>query len=152
MLFRSLGFRTDDDLRAAGIRLFRLGMPVPLDPGQVREFARGLQEVIVVEEKAQNLEWLVKDSLFGRANAPVVVGKRADDESPLFPFTGTLDADIIASRLRSRLAPRLGERLAPPPPAPRQLIPLSVSRTPYFCSGCPHNTSTHVPEIGRAHV
>ncbi|MEY4338572.1 MAG: hypothetical protein RLZ14_422, partial [Actinomycetota bacterium] len=42
--------------------------------------------------------------------------------------------------------PRLGDRLAPPPPAPRQLIPLSVNRSPYFCSGCPHNTSTHVPD------
>ena len=143
---RLLGLRTEQQLRDAGVRLFKLLMPVPLDREQVREFAHGLSEIIVIEEKAQNLEWLVKDSLFGRSNAPVVVGKRADDESPLFPFTGTLDADIIASRLRSRLAPRLGERLAPPPPAPRQLIPLSVSRTPYFCSGCPHNTSTHVPE------
>ena len=143
---RLLGLRSEQQLRDAGVRLFKLLMPVPLDREQVREFAHGLSEIIVIEEKAQNLEWLVKDSLFGRANAPVVVGKRADDESPLFPFTGTLDADIIATRLRSRLAPRLGERLAPPPPAPRQLIPLSVSRTPYFCSGCPHNTSTKVPE------
>ena len=61
-------------------------------------------------------------------------------------YTGTLDADTIAARLRTRLAPRLGDRLAPPPPAPRQLIPLSVNRTPYFCSGCPHNTGAKAPD------
>jgi len=143
---RILGFRTPDELRAAGIRLFKLGMPVPLDAAQVREFADGLQEVIVVEEKTQNLEWLVKDALYGRANAPLVHGKHAPDDALLFPMTGTLEADSIASHLRGRLAPRLGERMVPAPAAPRQLIPLSVSRTPFFCSGCPHNASTKVPE------
>ena len=143
---RLLGFRTPDELRAAGIRLFKLGMPVPLDAVQVREFADGLQEVIVVEEKTQNLEWLVKDALYGRANAPLVYGKHAPDDALLFPMTGTLEADSIASRLRGRLAPLLGDRMTPAPAALRQLIPLSVSRTPFFCSGCPHNSSTKVPE------
>ncbi|MEY4175318.1 MAG: hypothetical protein RI900_2483 [Actinomycetota bacterium] len=143
---RLLGLRTPQQLRDAGVRLFKLLMPVPLDRGQVLEFAEGLREIVVVEEKAPNLEWLVKDALFGRTDAPVVVGKRSHDDSPLFPFTGTLDADTIASRLRTRLAQRLGDRLAPPPPAPRQLIPLTVNRTPYFCSGCPHNTGAKAPE------
>jgi indolepyruvate ferredoxin oxidoreductase len=143
---RLLGLRTPDELRAAGVRLFKLGMPVPLDLAQVREFAQGLQEIIVIEEKAQNLEWLVKDALFGRADHPVVVGKRTEHDEPLFPFTGTVDADGIAPRLRTRLAPRLGDRLAPPPPEARPLIPLSVTRSPFFCSGCPHNTSTKVPD------
>jgi indolepyruvate ferredoxin oxidoreductase len=110
-----LGFRTDDELRDAGIRLFQLGMPVPLDPGQVREFADGLHEIVVVEEKAQNLEWLVKDALYGRANSPLVVGKRDEHEAPLFPFTGAVEADVIAPRLRTRLAARLAERMAPAP-------------------------------------
>jgi indolepyruvate ferredoxin oxidoreductase len=141
-----LGFTTDDDLRSAGVRLFRLGMPVPLDPGQVREFAAGLEEIVVVEEKAQNLEWLVKDALYGRVGSPLVVGKRDEHEAPLFPFTGAVEADVIAPRLRIRLARRLADRMAPPPPAPRQFIPLTVNRAPYFCSGCPHNTSTKVPD------
>ncbi len=143
---RLLGFRTPDELRAAGIRLFKLGMPVPLDAIQVREFADGLEEVIVVEEKTQNLEWLVKDALYGRANAPLVYGKHAPNDALLFPMTGTLEADSIASRLRGRLTARLGDRMTPAPAALRQLIPLSVSRTPFFCSGCPHNSSTKVPE------
>ena len=143
---RILGFRTPDELRAAGIRLFKLGMPVPLDAVQVREFADGLEEVIVIEEKTQNLEWLVKDALYGRANAPMVYGKHAPNDALLFPMTGTLEADSIAAHLRGRLALRLGERMTPAPAAARQLIPLSVSRTPFFCSGCPHNSSTKVPE------
>ena len=56
------------------------------------------------------------------------------------------DADLIADRLRRRLERRLGDRLAPPPPAPRMRIPLAVNRSPYFCSGCPHNSSTKVPD------
>ena len=143
---RILGFRTPDELRAAGIRLFKLGMPVPLDAVQVREFADGLEEVIVIEEKTQNLEWLVKDALYGRANAPMVYGKHAPDDALLFPMTGTLEADSIAGHLRGRLSLRLADRMAPTPGVARQLIPLSVNRTPFFCSGCPHNSSTKVPE------
>jgi len=143
---RLLGFQTSDELRAAGIRLFKLGMPVPLDAGQVREFAEGLAEVVVVEEKAPNLEWLVKDALYGRADAPMVYGKHAPNDADLFPMTGTLEADSIAPMLRRRLAARLAERMTPEPPAPRELIPLSVSRSPYFCSGCPHNSSIKTPE------
>jgi indolepyruvate ferredoxin oxidoreductase len=143
---RLLGFRTPDDLRAAGIRMFKLGMPVPLDAQLVREFADGLREVIVIEEKTQNLEWIVKDALYGRTDAPLVVGKHQHDDTPLFPMTGTLEADSIAPLLRVRLQQRLSARLAPAPAALRQLIPLSVTRSPYFCAGCPHNSSTQVPE------
>ena len=143
---RMLGFHTDDDLRSAGIRLFHLDMPIPLDPGQVREFADGLQQVVVVEEKAQNLEWAVKDALYGRANAPVVYGKRAPDDAALFPLIGAMEADTIAPILRRCLAPRLADRLTPAPPAPRQQIPLSVNRTPHYCSGCPHNRSTRADD------
>ncbi len=143
---RTLGFDSDAALRDAGIRLFHLGMPVPLDPRQVREFADGLQTVIVIEEKGQNLEWLVKDALYGRTGAPVVYGKRAPDDTPLFPAAGAMETDTIAPILRRMLTERLGQRMTPEPPTPRQLIPLSVNRTPYYCSGCPHNRSTKAPE------
>ena len=143
---RILGFATDDDLRSAGIRLFKIAMPVPLDVDQVREFAAGLVEVVVVEEKAPNLEWIIKDAMFGRVDHPIVVGKHQPDDSPLFPIAGAMETDAIVSRLRSRLAPRLAHLLTPEPPAPRQFIPLSVDRTPFFCSGCPHSTSTKVAE------
>ena len=113
---------------------------------QVRDFAAGLEEVVVVEEKAPNLEWLVKEALFGRSGHPLVSGKRDPEGVALFPSSGAIDADLIADRLRRRLESRLGDRLAPPPPAPRTRIPLAVNRSPYFCSGCPHNSSTKVPD------
>lgn len=135
----SLGLRTDHDLRSAGIRLVRLSMPWPLDAAHLRDLTRGLREVVVVEDKAPLISWLLKDALYALAERPEIADR-------LFPAHGALDVDMIAAGLRTRLAPHLGDRLAPPPPAPRTLIPLSVTRSPYFCSGCPHNTGTRTPD------
>ena len=140
-----IGLPTDADVAAAGIRLFRMQMPIPFDPAGVRSFARGLEEVFVVEEKHPNVETLVKDALYSLADRPRVVGKRDDEDRPLVPGFGGLDADSIAPALRARLGRRLADRLVPPPPAPRALIPLAVQRAPFYCSGCPHNRSTEVP-------
>jgi indolepyruvate ferredoxin oxidoreductase len=147
---RLLGLQTHDDIRDAGIRLLQLRMPVPLDPAQIRSFAEGLAEVVVVEEKNPTLELLIKDALYSSVDRPTVVGKRDAAGDRLLPGSGTLDADVIAMALRRRLSQRLGDdRLAPeaPPVVPRRsLIPLTVGRTPFFCSGCPHNVSTQVPD------
>jgi indolepyruvate ferredoxin oxidoreductase len=143
---RLLGLSDADALRAAGVRLLKLDMPVPLDAELVRRFADGLTEIVVVEEKNPTLEWLVKDALYGTTNRPMVHGKTAPDGTTLVPTTGALDVDNIAAALRLRLQTRLADRLRPAPATPRQLIPLTVTRTPYFCSGCPHNTSTKVPD------
>ena len=143
---RLLGFASHADLRDAGIRLYRLSAPTTIDVTQVREFAVGLDEVVVVEEKAPNLEWLVKEALFGRPGHPMVSGKRDPEGVTLLPSTGAIDADLIADRLRRRLSHRLADRLAPAPAPQRQRIPLAVNRSPYFCSGCPHSTSTQVPD------
>jgi indolepyruvate ferredoxin oxidoreductase len=142
---RLLGLSSDHDLRRAGIRLLRLLMPVPLEAGLVRDFAAGLDEVLVVEEKNPTLEWLVKDALYPLAARPSVVGKRDEAGEWLVPATGTIDADTLVRPLRRRLSRRLAD-LPPEPPAPRPRIPLQVVRTPYYCSGCPHNASTRVPE------
>jgi len=142
---RTLGLRSDDDVRRAGLRLLKLLMPLPFDASSMREFSRGLREIIVVEEKNPNVETLVKDALYSLADRPVVVGKYDESGAPLFPGHGMLVADTIAPRLRARLAPRIGAMLAPPPAPPRERIPLEVERTPYYCSGCPHNRSTAVP-------
>lgn len=147
---RLLGLHTHDQIRDAGIRLLQLRMPVPLDPAQIRSFAEGLAEVVVVEEKNPTLELLIKDALYSSVDRPTVVGKRDPAGDRLLAGAGTLDADAIATALRRRLSRRLGDdRLAPEPPpvAPRRsLIPLTTNRTPFFCSGCPHNVSTQVPE------
>lgn len=143
---RTLGLRTDRDIERAGLRLLKMLMPLPFDAGSMREFARGLREIIVVEEKNPNLETLVKDALYSLPDRPVVVGKQDDSGNVLFPGYGMLVADIIAPRLRSRLAPHVGHLLAPPPKPPRERIRLEVERTPFYCSGCPHNRSTAVPD------
>ena len=141
-----LGLRSADELRSCGVRLLKIAMPYPVDEALIHEFANGLTEILVIEEKTPLLERLVKDVLYASALRPTVVGKYAPDGSPVVPGTGTFDADLIAPRIRLRLQQRLADRLAPPPPTPRQLIPLAINRTPYFCSGCPHNTSTKVPD------
>ncbi len=144
---RRLGFATDQQLEAAGIRLLQLRMPVPFDAGLVRRFATGLDEIVVVEEKNPTLEWLIKDALYGGPDQPRVVGKRHEDGTTLMRAWGQLDADSIIAGLRVRLSARLADRLRPEPTAPtaRQLIPLAVNRAPFFCSGCPHNWGTKVP-------
>ena len=131
----------EDALRLRGIRLLKLGMVWPLEPGIVREFATGLREIVVVEERRAFLESAIKDVLYGMPGAPAVHGKRGPDGAPLFAETGELDSDAIAVAL--------ARRLGVPAPVRRRRTSLTLAltpRTPYFCSGCPHNTSTKPAE------
>ena len=143
-----LGLTDDAAIRSAGIRLLQLRMPVPFDTDLVHRFARGLSEIVVVEEKNPTLEWLIKDALYDLGDRPVVVGKRHEDGTVLMPSHGLLDTDAILPGLRRRLARRLDERLAPIGGETRRSIPvrLPLERTPFFCSGCPHNWGTKVPD------
>jgi indolepyruvate ferredoxin oxidoreductase len=144
---RVLGFATEDDLRSSGIRLFQLLMPIPLDRHDVRSFAEGLTDVLVIEEKNPTLELLVRDALYDLAERPRVWGKHDRDGRTIVPFDSLLDADRMLPALRYHLGAKLGDRLAPPPEShTRDLIPLTVNRAPFFCSGCPHNLSTRVEE------
>ena len=142
---RVLGLVTDDDVRDAGVRLFQLLMPVPLDPTQAREFADGLAEVVVVEEKNPTLEGLLKGSFYDGTHHPRVVGRRNEHGDPLIPGHGTLDVDTLLAPLHARLSARLADRLRPLDAVispQRSRIPLTVNRAPFYCSGCPHNRST----------
>jgi indolepyruvate ferredoxin oxidoreductase len=105
-----LGLGRDDELRAAGVRLVRLGMIYPLEPGIVRAAARGVEEILVVEEKRPFVERFVREQLYDLRNRPRVVGKRDERDRPLVPVDGELSAD----RLRSALARRLKQRLTAP--------------------------------------
>ena len=144
---RRLGLDSDSDISAAGIRLLRMHMPMPFSPETVRRFARGLEEVLVVEEKHPDIESLVKDALYNESRRPRVTGKFDEHDDVLLPGHGGLSADDLIGPLRRRLGQRIGHRLAPATPR-RELIPLNteVARSPYFCSGCPHNRSTKVPD------
>jgi indolepyruvate ferredoxin oxidoreductase len=133
------------DPAAVGIRVLRVGMPYPLGAQLVRRFATGLETLLVVEEKTSFLEAQLKDVLYGVTGAPAVVGKRGADGRLLVPADGQVSADRLDGVLRGLLGGRV--ELAPRRPGPRIPLTLSpVKRTPYFCSGCPHNRSTPVPE------
>ena len=144
---RRLGLDRDADIAAAGIRLMCMHMPIPFSPERARAFAHGLEEVFVVEEKQPNIESLIKDALYNEALRPRVTGKCDEHDAMLLPGHGGLSADDLLNPLRRRLSQRIGHRLVPPKP-PREMIALNtkVARTPYFCSGCPHNRSTRVPD------
>src|SRR4051794_13250105 len=141
------------ELERAGIRLMKVGMLYPHDDQGFREFARGLEEIVVVEEKLPFLETAVKDALYGTANAPRIVGKRDEHGAELLTPVSDLDADQIALAVASRLEHRVSDDLMRPrleQIAARQRAlrraPLPLARTPFFCSGCPHNTSTANPD------
>ncbi len=150
---RRLGFG-DRELEAAGVRLLRVGLIHPLEPGIVREFAGGLEEILVVEEKRPFFELFVRDILYHERDRPRVVGTTDESGAILVPAHGELDADLLAPILARRLARRLPAdelrarvaRLAPAVPADVQPLGLGAQRLSYFCSGCPHNRSTVVPE------
>ncbi|WP_104479417.1 indolepyruvate ferredoxin oxidoreductase family protein [Actinokineospora auranticolor] len=139
---------TESELARRGVRLLRLGMVHPVDPDLVARFADGLDEVVVVEDKRAFIETQVKEALFDRAVRPRVFGKRGPDGATLVPVTGALDADRLVRVLGPFLAERLGrEHVRLPRPDTRSKIALPlVNRTAFFCSGCPHNRSTEVPD------
>jgi indolepyruvate ferredoxin oxidoreductase len=140
-------------LVSSGIRVLKLGLVSPLEPQIVLEFAAGLDEIVVVEEKRAFIELAIKDLLYGRPNAPAVYGKRAPDGSELVRPNADLPPGVIAAAIAPRILAHLDissvrawvERRKVPLRATIALLPLA-NRTPYFCSGCPHNRSTVVPE------
>jgi indolepyruvate ferredoxin oxidoreductase len=147
---RQLGL-DDAALRQHGIRLLKLGMIFPLEPAIVREFARGLEELFVVEEKRAFVELFIRDLLYNDPAHPRVVGKSDPDGRPLVPANGELDADRVAELIAARLERRVRRdsitaRVALLEALRERTPPLTLARTPYFCSGCPHNRSTVVPE------
>ena len=100
---RELGL-DDEALRRHGIRILKMAMLFPMEPRIVREFARGLEEILVVEEKRSFIETFAKDTLYGMPDRPRVVGKQDEEERMLVPIVGELDPDIIARAIAKRLA------------------------------------------------
>ena len=162
--FDDLGI--DDALAAEiGIRLYKIGMVWPLESAGVRRFAEGLEEILVVEEKRQLIEYQLKEELYNWREdvRPRVIGKfdeKGEWALPhgrwLLPAAGELSpaqiARVIAERIgRHFTSPRIRERLAVIDAKERSAAPvIPIARTPYFCPGCPHNTSTRVPAGSRA--
>ena len=177
----------DVTCRSLGIRLHKVNVVWPLEATITRDFAQGLQEILVVEEKRQVIEYQLKEELYNwRADVrPNVLGKFDEPEGPngedrtggewsmpnpsenwLLRAKADLTPAIIAKAIAKRLKKlgrdgsipadifaRMDERLATVAARERQLTELKTDtgdRAPWFCSGCPHNTSTRVPEGSRA--
>lgn len=155
----------DDALAAEiGIRLFKVGMVWPLEPEGVRHFAEGLEEILVVEEKRQLLEYQLKEELYNWRDdvRPRVIGKfdEIGEWSAggwLLPATGELPVATIARVIAERIgrfftSPTIAARLKIIEAKQKSaLTPIVLAeRKPHFCSGCPHNSSTRVPEGSRA--
>ncbi len=148
------------DAGAAGIRLLKLGMVWPLDPVIVREFAQGLQTIVVVEEKRPLIEEQLRAVLYGGPAAPKIVGKHL--EGTVFdPAAGRMafpNAAEISPQLVARVLAGVMQQAQPgcvlagvDAAAPAKgATPGLPARMPGFCSGCPHNRSTRVPEGSRA--
>lgn len=155
---RDLGI--DDDLAAEiGLTVYKVGMPWPLEPDGIRQFAEGLEEVLVVEEKRALIENQMKEQLYNWDTTvrPRILGKFDEEKNLILPSTGemtpALVARVIAARIRRfYTSESIEKRLAFLDKKERQLnaAPAKLVRTPFYCSGCPHNTSTVVPEGSRA--
>ena len=143
--------------KALGLKLYKVGMPWPLEPQGLRDFARGVRKLVVVEEKRALIEDQVRSILYGVANPPEVIGKADESGAVLFQVHGRLDAAQIGQAIGERLLEFSGdETLARALERLRHradhsaLKEAAMRRTPYFCAGCPHNTSTQVPDGSRA--
>jgi indolepyruvate ferredoxin oxidoreductase len=160
-----LGIDADHAARI-GIRLYKVGMPWPLEPNGVREFAQGLDEILVVEEKRQLIEYQMKEQLYNWRDdvRPRVIGKYDEHgewevhrSEWLLPAAGELTPAMVARVIAQRIGKfytsetieaRLKFLEAKEAALARPRA--KVARIPYFCSGCPHNTSTRVPEGSKA--
>ena len=157
-----------DEAAAAemGVAVYKLALTWPIEPEGMIRFAGGLDEIVVVEEKRGFIEDQLTRLFYNRPDAPVrIVGKRDETGRPLLPERGELSPGIVAKALAARLR-RPGGPAADDAELDRRLVQrLSrldqiaaqaakaapvLSRSPYFCSGCPHNTSTRLPEGSRA--
>ncbi|HEY8569023.1 indolepyruvate ferredoxin oxidoreductase family protein [Microbulbifer sp.] len=159
--FEDMGI-DEERARALGIRILKVGMTYPLDVPGIQEFARGLDRLLVLEEKRSLMEVQLKEELYNvhvrDPHFPRILGKVDEHDNPLLPVYGELSPAVVAQvlgyllgedklheRARHRLMrlDALAERISAQAGS-------SVARLPMFCAGCPHNRSTRVPEGSRA--
>jgi indolepyruvate ferredoxin oxidoreductase len=133
-----------DDLARAGIRIAKFGMTYPLEPRFTAEFARGLQTILVVEEKRSFLELQLREALYNSPDRPAILGKGDQTAAPLFSAAGELDPEIITRVVASltELRPSGSGRIALLDEIDNRERRMVPTRGPNFCSGCPHNRST----------
>ncbi len=149
---------SDEDAAALGIRLYKIGLAWPLETAGARRFAQGLPELLVVEEKRGFIEDQFAKILFNQSERPRLIGKQDEDGNTLLPSEGELSPILVARVIAERLLklgvamPALEQRVARlrELEARAKTLPVLLARPAFYCSGCPHNTSTRVPEGSRA--
>jgi len=145
-------------LAAAGVRVYKVGLVFPLETTRMLEFTQGLTDLLVIEEKAPVVERQIKELLYHLPDAqrPKVIGKSDEHGKPVLSALGELRPSRIMNMVAdwlARLNPALDRRaLVVDFQTPTLLSNAAdaVRRQPYFCSGCPHNTSTKLPDGSRA--
>jgi indolepyruvate ferredoxin oxidoreductase len=157
-LFRELEGALDllglgsDELAELGLRVMKMDLVWPVEPRRLCEFAAGLDEIVVVDTRRGFLEEQIRAALYNEVDRPQVVGQRSPTGEPWLARRSQVTATSLALDLSEHLASRLGR-----PDVARRAEPLRAAweratrsrlptRTPHFCSGCPHSTSTRVPE------
>jgi len=139
-----------------GIKFLKIAMPWPLENTIIEEFSQGLEKIIVVEEKRSLIETQIKEILFNTNKNIKIIGKLDEENNDLFLSSGSLDPGIIAIKLYKHISQiHSSEKIQNNINNLKNLLKnnnnvLNIERTPYFCSGCPHNTSTKIPENTRA--
>lgn len=147
---------TDEVAADIGLRLYKVGIVWPLEPEGIASFVEGLEEILIVEEKREMIEYQLKQQIYnweaGR-RPPVIVGKYDEEGDPLLPLHNDqsvgMVAHVIAKRIRRFYHNEQVEKAlkfySGYEEAMKGYLPPSIRR-PYYCAGCPHNTSTKVPE------
>src|SRR5262245_47043490 len=151
---------SDETAARLGLRIYKVGLTWPLEEEGARRFADGLQDILVVEEKRGFIEDQLVRILYNMdaSRRPRVAGKRDESGAPLLPSEGELTPTVVARAIDARLRrlgaidPQREQRLARLASFEQiaAVAQIKTQRSPFFCSGCPHNTSTRVPEGSRA--
>ncbi|MFT6532738.1 MAG: indolepyruvate ferredoxin oxidoreductase [Limimaricola cinnabarinus] len=152
-----------DEWQAIGLRLYKVRMPWPLEPEGIRHFSEGLEEVLIVEERREIIENQIKQQLFNwRADVrPRIIGKHDEKDRPFLSLSQGLTVGSVGRAIADRLLhidlpEGLHDRIEAElrrleaGHARGQAHEAPITRLPHYCPGCPHNTSTKVPEGSKA--
>lgn len=147
---------TVEILAQHGVRIYKIGLTYPVEPTRLRDFSRGLKEILVIEEKGPVVEEQLRSLFYNQNDRPAISGKQSIGDQPFISELGELRPSRLIKPLAQWLVdrfPALDRRHLVRDFTPARLISNesdAVRRVPYFCAGCPHNTSTRVPEGSRA--
>ncbi|WP_374346920.1 indolepyruvate ferredoxin oxidoreductase family protein [Phenylobacterium sp.] len=156
--FAAMGISLEE-AASLGVSIYKVGMPWPLEPQGLKAFAAGLETLMVIEHKRPLIETQARAALYDLpAHArPRIIGKTDENGNPLLSELSALSVAEVALAIADRLPPgphmdRVNDYLARVSAASMAAVTLAAEqqRKPFFCSGCPHNTSTRLPEGSRA--